>query len=549
MHVSVTTTTSGLNVTVNGAQVITYTGTIPSNVYVGFTGGTGGLTDRHAVENVAITAGPPPPGALSMSASTLSFGNVNVGQSANGAFTLSNTGGTALSVTAVSAPAAPFNAPAPLTVGTTINPGQTLTQNVTFSPTTTGPASGSYSITVNDGQPAHVVSLSGTGVTSGGTTTVPSPVVGGWTLLGSSSVVSSTSPATLQLTSATANQAGTAFYPTAVPGAGITASFDALIDSGTGADGLTFMLADATAGQPILGVTGGGLGFSGNKGLAVALDTYHNQVNPSANFVGVATGAGPSPDTLTWGATATNVASLRGTPVHVSVTTTTSGLNVTVNGAQVITYTGTIPSNVYVGFTGGTGGLTDRHAVENVAITAGPPPPGALSMSASTLSFGNVNVGQSANGAFTLSNTGGTALSVTAVSAPAAPFNAPAPLTVGTTINPGQTLTQNVTFSPTTTGPASGSYSITVNDGQPAHVVSLSGTGVTSGGTTTVPSPVVGGWTLLGSSSVVSSTSPATLQLTSATANQAGTAFYPTAVPGGGDHGQLRRADRLGHRR
>ncbi len=135
------------------------------------------------------------------------------------------------------------------------------------------------------------------------------------------------------------------------------------------------MLADATAGQPILGVTGGGLGFSGNKGLAVALDTYHNQVNPSANFVGVATGAGPSPDTLTWGATATNVASLRGTPVHVSVTTTTSGLNVTVNGAQVITYTGTIPSNVYVGFTGGTGGLTDRHAVENVAITAGPVSP------------------------------------------------------------------------------------------------------------------------------------------------------------------------------
>src|ERR1039457_3624619 len=68
--------------------------------------------------------------------------------------------------------------------------------------------------------------------------------------------------------------------------------FDALLENGTGADGLTFALLNAASGAPGLGASGGGLGFSGNSGVAVALDTYQNSQNPSANFVGVATGAG-----------------------------------------------------------------------------------------------------------------------------------------------------------------------------------------------------------------------------------------------------------------
>jgi len=221
------------------------------------------------------------------------------------------------------------------------------------------------------------------------TLTVPSPTSGGWTLLGSSTVVSSTSPPNLQLTDANAagDEAGTAYYPTAVAGQGIVASFDAVIGSGSGADGLTMMLADASVGIPALGVDGGGLGFSGNKGLAVALDTYKNAVNPSNNFVGVATGAGAVPDQLKWGATSTNVPALRGSPVHVSVATTATGLTVSVNGTQVVNYTTAIPASVYVGFTGGDGHLTDRHAVENVAITASPGSGGGagLSGSATTL--------------------------------------------------------------------------------------------------------------------------------------------------------------------
>ena len=374
IHVVVTTTTTGVTVSVNGTQVLSWTGTVPTSAYLTFTGGDGGLTDLHAVENVTITTGGTSsgPGVLSLSSTSVPFGNVTDGATSTSSFIVSNTGATALNVTAVTPPAAPFGAPSPLTVGTVINPGQALTESVTFSPTAPGVASGSYSITVNDGEGAHVVSLSGTGVSSGGATSVPSPTAGGWTLLGNAAVVSSASPAYLQLTNASSAgyEAGLAYYPTAVHGVGVTATFDALLENGTGADGLTFALLNAASGPPVLGVDGGGLGFSGNSGIAVALDTYQNSQNPSANFVGVATGAGPQPDTLTWGATSTAVATLHdsSSPIHVVVTTTTTGVTVSVNGTQVLSWTGTVPTSAYLAFTGGDGGLTDLHAVENVTI-------------------------------------------------------------------------------------------------------------------------------------------------------------------------------------
>src|SRR5581483_9888897 len=375
------------------------------------------------------------------------------------------------------------------------------------------------------------------------TTTVPSPTAGGWSMLGTAKVVTTTSPSTLQLTDAATagHEAGLAYWPTAVAGAGLNATFTALINSGTGADGLAFDLLDASAGNPVLGVDGGGLGFSGNHGIAVALDTYKNSVNPSNNFVGVATGAGPTTDTLAWAATSTNVPALRSAPVTVTVATTSTALTVTVNGTQVISWTGTIPANAYVAFSAGDGGLTDLHAVENVSITSGTSAgPGVLSVSPTTVAFGSVATNTTATSSFTLTNTGGTALTVTAVTPPAAPFSATSPITVNTTIAPNQTLTQTVTFTPTAAGAANGSYSITVNDGQAAHVVTLTGTGTTSGGGGggggAVPSPTAGGWSMLGTAKVVTTTSPSTLQLTDAATagHEAGLAYWPTAVAGAG---------------
>jgi hypothetical protein len=339
-------------------------------VLIGFSGGTGGNTDVHAVANVVVTAGTPPPpgpGVLTVSPTSLAFGSVATGSTASATFTLSNTGGTALAVSSVTAPAAPFSAPAPLTVGTSVGPGATVTQTVRFSPTATGAVTGSYAFAVNDGKGTRTVSLSGTGTTpvSG---TVPPPTAGGWQLNGSASLVG----ASLQLTAAAANQAGSAFWPTAVSSSSITVTYDAVLNGGTGADGLALVLADASTAKPTsLGALGGAMGYAPIPGVAVCLDTWQNwnSADPSNNFVGIATGFSGATDNLTYVATNTTVPNLRAGTNHVVVTVSAGRIQVSVGGVSMLNQAVTLPPNVLIGFSGGTGGNTDVHAVANVVIT------------------------------------------------------------------------------------------------------------------------------------------------------------------------------------
>jgi hypothetical protein len=260
-----------------------------------------------------------------------------------------------------------------------------------------GPTAATFTVnnstTITATAPAGTSAVDVTVTTSGGTSapnandrftygsgsppgSIPSPVSGQWQLNGSAKIVTNASPANLQLTAAINNQAGSDFFPTAVPGVGMSAAFDAFIGSGSGADGMTFTIADASVTKPTaLGAAGGGLGFSGIKGIAVALVTFKNSVNPSNNFVGIATGPGSSPDTLHYATTNSSIASLRNAVHHVVVTTFSTGLSVTMDGSQVINYATSLPSSVLVGFTGGTGGQNDVHQVQNVSISDGPPPP------------------------------------------------------------------------------------------------------------------------------------------------------------------------------
>ena len=89
--------------------------------------------------------------------------------------------------------------------------------------------------------------------------------------------------------------------------------------------------------------------------------------------MGIATGQGPRRAHCNTSPTNSSIASLRNTVHHFVVTTFSTGLTVTMDGSQVLTYATSLPASVLVGFTGGTGGLTDIHAVQNVSITAGHP--------------------------------------------------------------------------------------------------------------------------------------------------------------------------------
>jgi len=338
--------------TVNSATSITATspggtGTIDVTVTAG-----GGTSATSTADEYTYVAGPPPPPTVTLVDPATGPAGTLV--------TVSGTNFTGVSAVDFGANAATFIVNNSTTI-TAIAPSGTGAVDVTVT------ASGVTSATSPSDQFTYGAGLS--------PISIPSPVSGGWQLNGSAQLVTTTSPANLQLTAATNYQVGSAFWPSPVPGVGISAAFDAFIGSGSGADGVTFTLADASVTQPTaLGDNGGGEGFSGITGFAVSLDTWKNSVNPSNNFIGIAA-TNTSQQQLNYVDTNTSIPALQNATHHIVVTTSSTGITVIMDGAQVLNYATSLPPDVLVGFTGATGGFNDIHQVQNVSITAAPPPP------------------------------------------------------------------------------------------------------------------------------------------------------------------------------
>ena len=197
-----------------------------------------------------------------------------------------------------------------------------------------------------------------------GTGTVPAPGAG-WRANGNASITGGV----IQTTAAVSNQAGSAFFETPLDSRHLVVEFDQTIGSGTGADGQTLTFADASKAAPTaLGEKGGGLGFAGISGIAVAFDTWKNSANPSNNFVGISDGSAGA-GLLHWLSTATSIPGLRTATRHIKIETLNGTITVWIDGAQALTGTFALPPKVLLGFTGGTGGSNDLHKAANVTVT------------------------------------------------------------------------------------------------------------------------------------------------------------------------------------
>ena len=364
----------GASVQVHASFQPTVAGVANSTFSVGSDGGTVNLA-------LSGTGTNPPHVDIAPSNLTLNYGNVQVGSTGVLTFTLTNSGGSPATISVSKPPlTGAFHAQTSLAEGSTIQPGDSVTERVTFSPTSTGVQTTTWQITANDGQGPRNVTFNGTGVS--GPVTVPNVGGTGWGLNGAA--VPTTGG--VKLTTAgpgNIDTSGSAFYSTALPTNGLAVSFDAQLsstDPDTGADGLTLTFADP-ASPTLLGGTGGGLGFAGISGVAVALDTFESGTNPSGNFVGISTHPPTGVNNaLVWLATnATDqVPTLRGGTVHVDTLYLNGVLTVKLNGVQVLSQQVDLPSTALVGFTGGNGFFTDNHVVTNSVITTGnipvPPP-------------------------------------------------------------------------------------------------------------------------------------------------------------------------------
>jgi iron transport multicopper oxidase len=162
---------AGGSLTVNVNFEPTAEGSFSDEISMETTGGDGG---------VGLTGTASAPGHLSISSEQIGYGEVEVGSSASRSFTITNTGGTNVTITKSKPPSGgEFAATTTLAEGSVIAPGEKVTESVSFAPTVTGPASGTWAINGDDTTGLHEVTFTGTGKPAAATATFGKTSVGG----------------------------------------------------------------------------------------------------------------------------------------------------------------------------------------------------------------------------------------------------------------------------------------------------------------------------------------------------------------------------------
>jgi hypothetical protein len=133
----------------------------------------------------SLTTQNPPPGALSAVPASVSFGSVPSATSQTQSDTLSNTGGTSLTITQVTVTGEGFSVTG-LTTPLTLTPGQSTSFNIAFEPQSSGNSSGNIAIASNASDASLNVALSGSEATQSQGTLSVSPVSVGSITVGTS---------------------------------------------------------------------------------------------------------------------------------------------------------------------------------------------------------------------------------------------------------------------------------------------------------------------------------------------------------------------------
>jgi hypothetical protein len=324
-----------------------------------------GIATSGGATDLPMSATASPAGHMTLSTNNLDFGTLTFPAGKTLPLTVSNTGGTAVTITRSKPPVgAGFSVDSPIPEGTSLAPGASIDVNVTYTASTLGPQTASWQLNATDGLGVRAITFTGDGIAPRGIGDVQPPS-SAWTLNG---VARSESSGFVLTDTNDSYSAGTAFWPAPVASNGLSVSFDATIGN-QGADGLALVLGDPNAGArpSALGAIGGGLGADGIPGVTVRLDTAQGAGEPSNNFVGIGT-SGLGFGTAALVATSTNVKEMVGRTTHVQVDLGSGSLTVAVDGTTVLTQAIALPDQILVGFSAGTGALTDKQEVTNASF-------------------------------------------------------------------------------------------------------------------------------------------------------------------------------------
>ena len=324
-------------------------------------------SDQSTLVNLSGAASVAP--ILAAAPTSLSFGTsaapVAAGTTGVKSVTVSNTGGSTLRLTSVTA-TGPFALATPVAPDLLIPSGESITLDVIYLPSASGHQTGSLVLAATGLAP---LSVPLTGTSTGTSSIIADPAAGGWLLGGDASL----SGSTLSLTADSFDRSGSAFWPVPITSGTFSANFSVTAADGSGGDGSALVLADATTSTTPptapLGGAGSLVGFGGIAGLAVVIGDYQDPGTPTSEWVNIATGVNTATGGLAFvGAPVPIDVSNQDAPVDVTVTLAGSVLSVWVDGSPVLSQPVDAPSSFLLGFTAATGHYTNLHLIDGASF-------------------------------------------------------------------------------------------------------------------------------------------------------------------------------------
>ena len=415
-------------------------------------------------------------GVLSASTTTLSFGDVAVGNTTTQSLTVTNTGTATVNVSQATMTGAAFSEVGGNPSGA-LQVGQSVTMQVQFAPTVSGSTSGTITVISDASNSPLMISLSGTGAEAG----------------------LSVSPATWNFGNVTVNQKVSQNVKLTNTGnSNVVINMANVSGNAFGISGLALPMT-LSAGQAVTfsaqfaptatGAASGSISFTDNapnspqtltmSGMGVATSSTLGASPANVSFGNVAVGSN-SQQTVTLTNTGNASATIS------SLVATGSGFTVTGLATPL-----TIGANQSASFTAqfaptttgaASGSITVSSSANNSTLSipvSGSGTQGSLTANPLTVGFGNVNVGTSGTSPITLTNSGSASISISQASVSGTGFSIngiATPMTLGA----GQSTSFTAKFSPTAAGNSVGSISIVSNSPTSPLVVSLTGAGVAS---------------------------------------------------------------------
>ena len=416
--------------------------------------------------------------AIEISPSTVSFGNVAMGQSATKTVTLTNTGTEALSVSGIAVAGTGFTASGPH-LPISLASGQSTSISAVFKPTSGNADKGTITITSNAAGSPSLVALSGTGTTgatAAALTVTPTTIAFGSVAVGSEQTqtvhVENTGNETATISKLTISGTGVSVSGMTAPAtlaAGQTANLTVTykpVAAGT----LTASLAiasNATDTNVVVGIN------------ATATSSTLAATPSSVSFGNVAVGSdttqtirlqniGTSQVTISAITASVSSIAISGVTLPIKLA---SGTSATLTAGYKPTAAGSVTGKITVTSNAvGSPTIVDLSATAAAAAVQ-------LTPSASSLSFGNVTVGSSGTSQLTVKSTGNTNVTISKVTVSGTGFVLGGSA-ASVILDPSQTESYTVNFDPKAAGAISGTLTITSNAANSPLNIALSGTGV-----------------------------------------------------------------------